>query len=77
MVTIRVDIFGIYILGWEGVAWINVEDKGMAQINVVSGFIPIFVRPDHPHCPVRLARPTGPYRPLSYSLPGLSYVLFP
>ena len=36
MVTVRVDIFGIYIFGWEGVAWINVEDKGMAQINVVS-----------------------------------------
>ena len=30
--------------------------------------IPIFVRPDHPHHPVRLAGPTTPYRPLSYSL---------
>ena len=29
----------------------------------------------HPH--LHPARPTGPYRPLSYSLPGLSYVLFP
>ena len=36
MVTIWADIFGIYIFGWEGVAWINVEDKGMAQINVAS-----------------------------------------
>ena len=42
--------------------------------------IPIFVRPSpssssHPH--LRPAGPTGPYRPMSYSLPGLSYVLFP
>ena len=28
-----------------------------------------------PH--LRPAGPTGPYQPLSYSLPGLSYVLFP
>ena len=39
--------------------------------------IPNFIQPDHPHCPVHLARPTRPYQPLSYSLPGLSYVLFP
>ena len=36
MVTVQADTFGIYIFGWEGVARINVEDKGTAQINVVS-----------------------------------------
>ena len=36
MVTIQADILGIYIFGWEGVARINVEDKGTAWINVVS-----------------------------------------
>ena len=37
----------------------------------MSGFVPIFVRPDHPHRPVHPAgptRPTRPYRPLSHSL---------
>ena len=47
MVTVRVDIFGIYIFGWEGVARINVEDKGMAQINVVSPQVSGMDRPDH------------------------------
>ena len=37
--------------------------------------IPIFVQPDHPHRLVHPAGPTRPYWPLSYSLPGLSYVL--
>ena len=36
MVTVRVDIFRIYIFGGEGVAWTNVEDKEAARINVVS-----------------------------------------
>ena len=36
MVTIQVDIFGIYIFGWEGVAQISVEDKEEAQVNVIS-----------------------------------------
>ena len=36
MVTIRADIFGIYMFGWEGVARISVEDKEVAWIKVVS-----------------------------------------
>ena len=37
MVTVRVDIFGIYIFGWEGVA----------RINVVSPQVSGTDRPDH------------------------------
>ena len=47
MVTIQVDIFGIYIFGWEGVARINVEDKGMAWIIVVSPQVSGTDQPDH------------------------------
>ena len=52
MVAIWADIFGIYIFGWEGVAWINVEDKEVARINVVSPQVAwtnqtIMARSDH------------------------------
>ena len=47
MVTVWVDIFSIYIFGWEGVAWISVEDKEVAQFNVVSLQVSGMDRPDH------------------------------
>ena len=47
MVTIWADISGIYIFGWEGVAWINVEDKEAARINVVSPQVSGTDQPDH------------------------------
>ena len=47
MVTVWVDIFSIYIFGWEGVAWINVEDKEVARINVVSPQVSGMDQPDH------------------------------
>ena len=47
MVTVWADIFGIYIFGWEGVAQISVEDKEVAQINVVSPQVGGMDRPDH------------------------------
>ena len=47
MVTVRVDIFCIYIFGWEGVVRISVEDKEVAQINVVSPQVSGTDQPDH------------------------------
>ena len=47
MVTVQVDIFGIYIFGWEGVAQISVEDKEVARVNVVSPQVSGTDRLDH------------------------------
>ena len=47
MVTVQVDIFGIYIFGWEGVARISVENKEVAWINVVSPQVSGTNRLDH------------------------------
>ena len=47
MVIVRVDIFSIYIFGWEGVARISVEDKEVARINVVSPQASGMDQPDH------------------------------